>query len=133
MKNPFAKFFQAASLPLLGLIVMLTGAFSFLHQANAQAGLGQRAFSSTASHIITASPNAGFGAHVLLLIEETEVEETELETEDRSFLASNYFSNHAFSYLNAHVQVRHFALANAAKGSLFSGIPLFIAIRVLRL
>ena len=137
MKNAFATFLHAVSILLLGLVITITGTFPFSAQADsmpsAASTLNQSFQNVSGLQVITTNPDTGFDHHLELIIEETEVEENELDTEHRFFIESTYFITRVYCLLSGHLETLQSKLASQNVAGLSSGSPLFIILRVLRL
>ena len=137
MKRAFATFLHTVSILLLGLVITITGTFPFSAQADS---LPSESFTLPNSfenvsglQVFITNPDAGLDKHFDLIIEETEVEENELETEHRFLIESTYFITRAFCLLSGHLETLQTRLVDQNVDGLSSGSPLFITFRVLRL
>lgn len=137
MKQTFATFVQRTSIMVLVLVITITGTFTFSAQANAPLTVSQVSKQDPSAlkgeQLAAANPDLGFDAHIDLIFEETEVEETEQDSTNRFGLEAGNVATQACAFMAAYLNVSGDKNARINAFSLAPNSPLFLALRVLRL
>jgi hypothetical protein len=137
MKQTFATFVQRTSIMVLVLVITITGTFSFSAQANALLTVSQLSKQDPSAvkgeQFASANPGFGFDAHIDLIFEETEVEETEQDSPNRFGPETINVATQACAFMAAFLNFSGFKNARTKAFSLAPNSPLFLALRVLRL
>lgn len=137
MKKAFVKYLLSISVLVLGLVLTTTGAFSFSAAAislpNAGLSLSQHQAHSTVQQVMTTIPEDGLELRCDLIVEETEVEENNQETDNNYAVTSKFLASVLSNWLDAYLSSLNSTRAKYSQtGHVFSS-PLFITFRVLRL
>jgi hypothetical protein len=137
MKKAFAKYLLSTSIMLLGLVLTATGCFSLSSSAfftqSATAFSEQHISCSTAQEVITTNPDSGLDVHFDLLVEETEVEENEAETDEYHSVAQAFLAASINDWLAQYLSSLQSTLVKQSLDGHVSSSPIFIIFRVLRL